>query len=451
METICALATPAGKGGIAVLRVSGDKAVEICEKIIFPKRGNLSECKAGRLYLCEMKYGREKIDDGMVCVFYAPHSFTGENTVEINCHGGMFIVRQLLDALISNGCRAAYAGEFSKRAFLNGKMDLTQAEAVIDLIDAESKLQAASALGQLDGKLRKKIENAEGLLRQVCEELMAYVDYPEETIGEIDPDTMQERVEAAEQILCEMCASFAAGRMIREGVQTAIIGRPNVGKSTLMNAIVGREKSIVTDIEGTTRDLIEEKVTFGDTVLHLIDTAGLRATDDKVEQMGVSRAKAAAEKAGLLLAVIDGSVPLTEQDREVLALCKDKTAVLIVNKTDLGCKVDIEDAASGFAAVVSMSAKNEDAVKLEAVIRDMMWKDGLPQADEIVTNARQMEALQRAKDAVQAAKETWLSGFEPDMMLDDLRDAVASLAETTGQAVSEEMIDAVFSRFCVGK
>lgn len=451
METICALATPMGKGGIAVIRVSGDDAIALCEKIIVPKRMPLSACKAGRMYLCVMEHKGERIDDGMVCVFRAPHSFTGEDTVEINCHGGMFIVRRILEALIESGCRAAGAGEFSKRAFLNGKMDLTQAEAVIDLIDAESKLQAVSALGQLDGRLRQKIERADALLREVSEELIAYVDYPEETIGEIDPDTMLERVSRAEEILLSLCRTFSAGRLIRDGVQTAIIGRPNVGKSTLMNLMVGREKSIVTDIAGTTRDLIEETVSFGDASLHLVDTAGMHSTQDKVEQMGVERAREAAEKAGLLLAVIDGSEPLTEQDREVLSLCRDKLSVLIVNKTDKGCVADIESVASDFAAVVQMSAKHEDAAKLEAVVRDLLWKDGLPQAEEIVTNARQMEALERARQSVQAAKQTMLDGYTPDLMLGDLTEAVASLGETTGRQVSMEMIDAVFSRFCVGK
>lgn len=448
MSTICALSTPRGVGGIALIRVSGSDAVSICEKLISLKKSTLSQLPPNRCAFASVREGEKVLDEVMVTRFAAPKSFTGEDTVEISCHGSIYITEKLLDLLLRAGCQPAAAGEFTKRAFLNGKMDLTQAEAVIDLIHSRSPLQAQNALGQLDGRLRRKVSALRKGLCDIGTEIMAYVDYPEETIGEIDEDSIVTRLRDSKEQLEKLLATFERGHLIREGIPTAIIGKPNVGKSTLMNAILGRDKSIVTDIAGTTRDTVEESALVGDMVLHLMDTAGIRQTEDKVEAIGVERARAAAEDAALILAVIDGSGALDEQDRQILALAKGKPAILVINKSDLPQKVNL--AFDDFEFVISLCAKTETGLEqLHAAVRSLFAAETVE--GESLNNLRQKTAVSEALSGVNAALDAFEAAVGADMAGLDVAAAAESLAQLTGESVKEQMIEDIFSRFCVGK
>lgn len=447
MQTICAIATPRGVGGIGVIRVSGDKAVEICDSVI-RCRVRLTEARPNHAYFAKIVDGDDVVDEIMVTVFRAPASFTGEDTVELSCHGGMYLLDRVLRLLLRQGCVPAQPGEYTKRAFLNGKLDLTQAEAVIDLIHAQSKLQASSALRQLDGHLGRKIESQRAKLMEVNTEIMAYVDYPEETIGEIDEDSIYQRLKEVSGALTRMLQSFETGQVIREGIPTAIVGRPNAGKSTLMNALLGKDKSIVTDIAGTTRDLVEDSAVVGDLVLHLIDTAGIRATEDTVEKIGVERARRAAESAGLVLAVVDVSRPLSEEDQEIFKLCEGKTAILVCNKSDLETQADLGDLP--FEHIVTLSAKQETGLdELSRMITDLFMKEDI--GEDVVTNARQCAALERASNSTESAVRAIEAGFTPDLVSVDISHAAEALGELMGKEVKEQMIEDIFSRFCVGK
>ncbi len=448
MSTICALSTPRGVGGLAVVRVSGEEAVSICEKLVRPAKGSLSQLPPNRAAFARVYDGERVLDEVMVTCFYAPASFTGEDTVEISCHGSIYITERLLELLIAAGSKPAAAGEFTKRAFLNGKLDLTQAEAVIDLIHSRSPLQARSALGQLDGRLRRKVGALRRTLMDIGTEIMAYVDYPEETIGEIDESSIIERLQETEGALQRLLASFERGHLIREGIPTAIIGKPNVGKSTLMNALLGRDKSIVTDIAGTTRDTVEESALVGDMVLHLMDTAGIRETADRVEAIGVERARAAAEDAALILAVIDGARETDAEDREILSLAKDKPAILIVNKSDLPQRAQFEE--KDFQYIIPVSAKEESGLEaLHQAVRALFAEEAVE--GESLNNLRQKTAVAEALASVESALAAFATGMGADIAGLDVAAAAERLAELTGESIKEQMIEDIFSRFCVGK
>lgn len=450
MSVICALSSPRGVGGVALIRVSGEEAMTLCEKLIrLPQGKSLSHLPANYACFARFMEGEKVLDEVMVTCFHAPRSFTGENTVEITCHGSIYICQRILYLLIRQGCRPAAAGEFTKRAFLNGKLDLTQAEAVIDLIHARSPLQAGSALGQLDGRLKNKVESLRLRLMEIGTEIMAYVDYPEETIGEIDEGSILQRLQQIKGELERLLASFETGQLIREGIPTAIVGRPNVGKSTLMNALLGRDKSIVTDIAGTTRDTVEESAVVGDMVLHLMDTAGIRDTDDQVEAIGVQRARAAAESAGLILAVVDGSAELTAEDRAIFELCQDKPAILILNKADLGKKAKIQ---LPFQHILSLSAKEEQGLEqLHQAVRDLFLEDQVDPEGGILTNLRQRESVSLAMEAATRCVDAMEMGLTADLVGLDVSAAAQALGELTGTSVKEQMIEDIFKRFCVGK
>ena len=448
MSTICALSTPRGVGGIAVVRVSGEGAISICNGLVRPRRLSLCELPSNRSTFARVYDGQRTLDEVMVTCYRAPASFTGEDMVEISCHGSIYIVDRILELLVDAGCQPAAAGEFTKRAFLNGKLDLTQAEAVIDLIHSRSPLQARNALGQLDGRLGRKVTALRQGLMEIGTEIMAYVDYPEETIGEIDEVSVAERLQKIRDALRALLDSFEHGHLIREGIPTAIIGKPNVGKSTLMNALLGRDKSIVTDIAGTTRDTVEESALVGDMVLHLMDTAGIRQTQDVVEAIGVQRARAAAERASLLLVVIDGSEAPDEEDREILSLAKDRPAVLIINKSDLPTRaqVDIED----FEYVISLSAKEEKGLAaLHEAVHALFAAETVE--GESLNNLRHKTAVSAALTGVESALSAFATGLGADLAGLDITEAAEHLGELTGESVREQMIEDIFARFCVGK
>jgi len=448
VSTICALSTPRGVGGIAVVRVSGEKAISVCARLVRPVKGSLEQVSARSAVFARVYDGEQVLDEVMVTCFHAPASFTGENTVEISCHGSIYIAERLLELLIGEGCVPAAAGEFTKRAFLNGKLDLTQAEAVIDLIHSRSPLQARAALGQLDGRLGRRVGALRAALMEIGTEIMAYVDYPEETIGEIDEDSIVKRLYEIRESLQKLLASFERGHLIREGIPTAIIGKPNVGKSTLMNALLGRDKSIVTDIAGTTRDTVEESALVGDMVLHLMDTAGIHQTADVVEAIGVERARAAAEQAALIFAVIDGAAELDAQDREILSIAAQGPAILIINKSDLPLRVDPKTL--DFKYIIPMSAKDEQGLEaLHKAVRSLFSAETVE--GESLNNLRQKTAVAEAFGAVQNALSAFESGLGADLAGLDITLAAEKLGELTGESVKERMIEDIFSRFCVGK
>ncbi|MBQ3299122.1 MAG: tRNA uridine-5-carboxymethylaminomethyl(34) synthesis GTPase MnmE, partial [Ruminococcus sp.] len=356
-STIAAISTAQGEGGIGVIRVSGDGAIEIADKV-FKNINNkkLSDMKGYTAAFGSIVFGGEKLDEAVALVFRAPHSYTGEDVVELSCHGGMYITKQVLRAVLEAGAVPAEAGEFTKRAFLNGKLDLTEAEAVIDIISAKSRSAARSAICVKEGALRKKITEVKDDLLSLTAHLSAWADYPEEDIAEVSEEDILVTCEKAELTLKRLLDTYDSGQAVKQGIDTVIAGRPNVGKSTLMNLLSGTEKSIVTDIPGTTRDVVEDTVLVGDVILRLSDTAGLRDTDDAVEKIGVDRARKKLSQCGLLLAVFDNSRELDSDDLELIEMSREVPTVAIINKTDLEAKLDISKIKYNISNIVYVSA-----------------------------------------------------------------------------------------------
>ncbi len=447
-DTIAAISTGQVLAAIGIVRVSGPDALAVTDRVFTPLRGApMSQRPDRRLIL-----GKLKASDGAVLdiclatVSRGPDSYTGEDTAELQCHGSPVVLRQALESLFAAGARQAKAGEFTRRAFLNGRMDLTQAEAVIDLIDAETPQIAENAAAQLDGAIRKNTDAVYDDLTAVCSHYHAVIDYPDE---DIEPFTMEQyraTLEGAAARLSRLLATFRRGTVLKNGVPCAILGRPNAGKSSLLNAILGYDRAIVTDIPGTTRDTIEEKAVLGGTLLRLLDTAGLRDTDDPVEREGVVRAKSAAEAAQLVLAVLDGSEPLTAEDEAVLAAAKAAPkSVILQNKSDLPARWTME----GAIPISARTGAGLDA--LEAAV-SALFKEAEPlPVGETLTNPRQADAVSRALDYVRAAREAMDTGFAPDAVLTEIEGALNALGELSGRIVREDVTNGIFSRFCVGK
>ena len=453
MDVIAAIATGANPTAIGIVRVSGEGCFALCEQVFRAANGRPFAGQTARKMIFGEMLDREKriIDQGLAVRFPGPGSYTGEDCAEFHCHGSPVVLRELLSALFAAGARQAQAGEFTKRAFLNGRMDLTQAEAVVDLIDAETAAGARNAAAQLEGGLRRTLEPIQDALLEITSRFYAVVDYPDEDIEPFELPAYAERLDAGAAELRRLLASFERGRVLREGLPAAIIGRPNAGKSSLLNALLGYERAIVTAQPGTTRDTIEEKALLGGVLLRLTDTAGLRAASDEAEREGVRRAFAAAEGAELVLAVFDGSEPLSEADAETLAAARGaKRAVCVLNKADLPQALDAGEF-SGFGAVVRLSARTGEGLgELAEVIAALFPAPEAP-AGEILTNARQAEAVQRALAALDAACETLAAGFTPDAVLTEAEEALDALAELTGRSVRDDVTERIFSRFCVGK
>ena len=451
--TIAAISTAQGEGGIGVIRVSGDGAIDIADKV-FRNINNkkLADMKGYTAAFGSVVFEGEKIDEAVALVFRAPHSYTGEEVVELSCHGGMFITKQVLRAVLVAGAVPAEAGEFTKRAFLNGKVDLTEAEAVIDIISAKSRSAARSAICVKEGALRKKITAVKDELLSLTAHLSAWADYPEEDIAEVSEDDILVTCEKAEVTLARLLETYDMGQAVKQGIDTVIAGRPNVGKSTLMNLLSGTEKSIVTDIPGTTRDVVEDTVLVGDVILRLSDTAGLRDTDDAVEKIGVDRARKKLSQCGLLLAVFDNSRELDDDDLELIELSREVPTVAIINKTDLDSKLDIDKIKSAISNIIYVSAANgegrEDIVK---AVEKIAGTGQLNPSEGILSNERQRSNVFNALNSVREAKAAVEIGMTFDAVTVSLEDAISELLEMTGEKTSDEVIDRVFHNFCVGK
>lgn len=453
MATIAAVSTPNAVGGIAVIRISGDNAVSVAEKIFTPFGGkNVADMEG---YTCAYGIahdGDERIDDCILTIFKAPHSYTGEDTAEISCHGGLFVSKKILRAALKNGAATAEAGEFTKRAFLNGKLDLTQAEAVMDVISAKGELELKMAENLREGAVFKAAKKCSARLLKLLSGLAAWTDYPDEDIPEVAPDAILEELTAVREDLQALTADYDRGRIVREGVATVIVGRPNVGKSTLFNCLSGCERSIVTNIAGTTRDVVEESVRLGDITLRLSDTAGIRETDDIIEGIGVEIAWKTVESAELVLAVFDGSCPLTADDFDLIDKVKNKKCVAVVNKSDEEMVLESEKLEEHFIHFVYISAKENQGIKdLENAVKELFELNSDSFSSVTAANERQKLCIERATEAVSSAIEALEFGEMLDAVNVLVDEAEQSLLELTGERITDAVVDEVFSRFCVGK
>ena len=452
-KTVAAISTANGIGGLGVIRISGENALSVAESIFRTASGKkISEMKGYTAAYGKIYDETELIDEAVVLVFREPHSYTGEDVVEISCHGGLYVTKQVLRAVLKNGAEPAQAGEFTKRAFLNGKMGLTEAEAVMDIISARGAQSAKAALSCMEGRLRKRIDSVRDSLINIAAHLSAWADYPEEDIPEVDTDNLERTLEQCRSELAALLKSYDAGKIMREGVDTVIAGRPNVGKSTIMNLLSGCERSIVTNVPGTTRDVIEETVILGEIPLRLSDTAGIRATDDPVEKIGVERAKDRILKAGLVLAVFDSSRPLSEDDKILINLLPDANAIAVINKTDLPTELDTEYIKSKIDHVVFISAlEGNGAEELEAQVAEMVGTSELDASQGILATERQRSSAESAMKAVYEAEEALKLGITLDAVTVIIEEAINHLLELTGERVTEAVVSQVFSHFCVGK
>ena len=452
-KTIAAISTANGIGGLGVIRISGENAIETAEKIFVSVSGKkLSELKGYTAAYGKIYDGDELIDEAVVLVFRAPHSYTGEDVAEISCHGGLYVTKRVLRAVLKNGAVPAEAGEFTKRAFLNGKLGLTEAEAVMDIISAKGSQSAKAALSCMEGKLRQRIDSVRDTLINTAAHLSAWADYPEEDIPEVDTENLTSSLSVCRDELSALLKTYDTGRIMREGVETVIAGRPNVGKSTIMNLLSGCERSIVTNVPGTTRDVIEETVMLGEIPLRLSDTAGIRSTDDPVEKIGVERAKDRILKAGLVLAVFDSSRPLSDDDRELIELLSDAPSLAIINKTDLEKQLDTYYIQSKIKHVIFISAlSGEGTDELEKQVAEIIGTAQLDASQGILATERQHRSAQSAMESLNEAIAALSMGITLDAVTVIIEDAINYLLELTGERVTEAVVDKVFSHFCVGE
>ena len=453
MSTIAAISTAQGQGGIGVIRVSGEDSFTIVDKIFKSVSGKkIMDIKGYTALFGHIYNNEEVLDEAVVLKYVAPKSFTGENVVEISCHGGMYITKEVLNAVIMSGASLAEPGEFTKRAYLNGKMDLTEAESVMDIISAKSKSAARAALFVKDGTLFKKSQQVKQLLLDKAAHLSAWADYPEEDIPEVTEDSIMEAIEESISILEKLLSTYDMGQVVKEGIDTVIVGRPNAGKSTLMNLLVGREKSIVTNIAGTTRDVVEDTVLVGNVMLKLSDTAGIRDTDNEIEKIGVQKTFDKINGAGLVIALFDNNEELNSEDIDLINKIKDMPCIAVINKIDLEDKVDKKYITNNIKNVVYISAKQQDNIdELKNMIEKIAGTEDFDPSAGIVANERQRNAIRNAVNSLYEAKESLAMGMTMDAITVSLQETIDYLLELTGEKAGEEIVDSVFHNFCVGK
>ena len=453
MSTIAAISTAQGQGGIGVIRVSGEQAFTIVDKIFKSVSGKkIMDIKGYTALFGHIYNNEEVLDEAVVLKYVAPKSFTGENVVEISCHGGMYITKEVLNAVIISGASLAEPGEFTKRAYLNGKMDLTEAESVMDIISAKSKSAARAALFVKDGALFKKSQQVKQLLLDKAAHLSAWADYPEEDIPEVSEDSIMESIEESISILEKLLSTYDMGQVVKEGIDTVIAGRPNAGKSSLMNLLVGREKSIVTNIAGTTRDVVEDTVLVGNVMLKLSDTAGIRDTDNEIEKIGVQKTFDKINGAGLVIALFDNNEALNSEDIDLITKIKDMPCIAVINKIDLEDKVDKKYITDNIENVVYISAKQQDNIdELKNMIEKIAGTEGFDPSAGIIANERQRNAIRNAVNSLYEAKESLAMGMTMDAITVSLQETIDYLLELTGEKAGEEIVDSVFHNFCVGK
>ena len=453
-ETIAAISTGMTSSGIGIVRISGREAFAVADRVYKGKK-KISETESHRILYGHIADAGETVDEVLVMVMRAPHTFTGEDTVEINCHGGTFVVKRVLETVLKNGARAAGPGEFTKRSFLNGKLDLSQAEAVIDVINSENEYALQSSISQLKGSVKNKISDIRNKIIYHTAFIETALDDPEHISVEGYGDTLKKVSKEIILELKKLIYSSENGKVICEGINTVIVGKPNAGKSSLLNVLAGQERAIVTDIEGTTRDILEEHIRLGDLSLKVIDTAGIRQTEDVIEKIGVDRAKEYAQKADLIIYVVDASRELDENDEKILELIFEKRAVVLLNKSDLNTVVteDIIREKIKNVPVISISAKEEQGIReLEETVKALFLEGDLSFNNQIfITNARQKNALIDAKTSMEKVINSIDEGMPEDFYSIDLMDAYDALGSITGESVGEDLINEIFSKFCMGK
>ena len=455
-KTIAAISTAMSASGIGIVRISGDEAMEVISRIYRSKNGNkdIKKVKSHTIHYGFIYDEEEVVDEVLVMIMKGPHTYTGEDTVEIDCHGGVYAMKRVLETVLKNGAEIAEPGEFTKRAFLNGRLDLSQAEAVMDVIQAKNSMALKSSVEQLKGSVLRAVKEIRSKLIYHIAYIESALDDPEHISLDGYPQELLEVVEKESKEISELLKTADDGRMIQEGIKTVILGKPNAGKSSLLNYLVGEDRAIVTEIAGTTRDILEEYISLNGITLRVIDTAGIRDTEDVVEKIGVGKARQMAEDADLILYVVDSSMPLDENDQEIMELLKGRKSITIYNKTDLTPVVDMEFLKEKTASpVIPVSAVEETGIgQLEDEIRRMFFQGELSFNDEVyITNARHKAALKEALESLKLVKNSIEMGMAEDFFSIDLMNAYESLGRIVGESVGEDLVNEIFSKFCVGK
>ena len=455
-DTIAAISSAAGNSGIGIIRVSGDEAIEVVDKIFRPANKNkkLANVESHTVHYGHIMDGDKTLDQVLVIVMKNPHSYTGEDTVEIDCHGGMLILKKVLDLVLKNGARTADPGEFTKRAFLNGRIDLSQAEAVMDLINSKNDFALNSSIEQLKGGVSDAIKDIRKDIIYHIAFIESALDDPEHISLDGYDEEITEMLNENINKISKLVNSFDNGRIMKEGIKTVILGKPNAGKSSLLNLMLGEDRAIVTDIEGTTRDTLEENINFNGLSLKIIDTAGIRDTEDLVERIGVNKAKEKAKEGDLIIYVVDGSRELDDNDREIIKLINDKQAIILVNKSDMDTVINIDELKKDSNRdVILFSAKNGEGMEqLEEEIRNMFYSGKVTYNDQVyITNARHKEALENALESLKQVKNSVDAGMPEDFYSIDLMDAYTDLGLIIGESVEDDLVNEIFSKFCMGK
>lgn len=455
-DTIAAIATAMSNSGIGIVRISGDEALEVADRIFVSKKGNkkVSEMASHTIHYGYVKDGEDIVDEVMLLIMKAPNSYTTEDTIEIDCHGGVLVMQKILETVLKYGARAAEPGEFTKRAFLNGRIDLSQAESVIDIINAKNDFALQSSVSQLRGSVLEKIKDLRASIIHEIAFIESALDDPEHVDIKSYPQKLLITVKSLWKTVNKMLESADNGRVLREGINTVIVGKPNAGKSSLLNTLVGQERAIVTDIAGTTRDILEEQIRLRGISLNVIDTAGIRDTDDVVEQIGVNKSREYVEKADLVIYVVDSSTPLDENDEEIIASIQDKNAIILLNKSDLHQVTTKEMLKEKIdRKTIEISAKEQTGIEeLETAIQEMFFHGKISFNDEVyITNVRHKNALEETAKSLEMVINSIENGMPEDFFSIDLMNAYEELGSIIGESVGEDLVNEIFSKFCMGK